>query len=405
MGAKEKQRIDAIRQQNNTLSTPPSGVKRCGHCTAVKPVSEFINNVTKPDGLDKCKACCASYNEKNREQYRKRNNDPSTTVAETKRCCKCLTTKTSKEFYRCASTHDGLNWCCASCAIAAQSITNKKLRLFSGEQLKKEMGGKCVDCGEEDCNVLEYDHVDSDMKLDNVSCMKSIAAIRAEAQKTQLRCRFCHRLKTAAKWTTHYELGLIPAATQREQLQQRNYEHVRAIKRNIGQCLRCHRALKLDDPCQYAAFDFDHRDPKEKVANVSLLCRRRKPIELIDAEIAKCDLLCANCHMRRTREQFGWTIYSVDKEKSTTDEADLFQANLSEDKSDENMSSFPEQARRGLLAARGNAVAGHPNLALPVVQALLQRAGACPSAPMPTDPRPSAEELEDHLLQCHALSF
>ncbi len=41
-----------------------------------------------------------------------------------------------------------------------------------------------------------------------------------------------------------------------------------------------------------------------------------------------------------------------------------------------------------------NAVAGRPNLNLPVVQAM-RGAGACPSTPAPTDPRPAAEELED----------
>jgi hypothetical protein len=51
--------------------------------------------------------------------------------------------------------------------------------------------------------------------------------------------------------------------------------------------------------------DFDHRDPAEKQGNVSELAMR-KPWRLVLVEIAKCDVRCANCHLRRTAEQFGW---------------------------------------------------------------------------------------------------
>jgi hypothetical protein len=45
--------------------------------------------------------------------------------------------------------------------------------------------------------------------------------------------------------------------------------------------------------------DFDHRDPSQKVANVSQLARRGNWIK-IKAEIEKCDVICANCHRERT---------------------------------------------------------------------------------------------------------
>ena len=51
--------------------------------------------------------------------------------------------------------------------------------------------------------------------------------------------------------------------------------------------------------------DFDHRDPAEKKGNVSDLAMR-KPWRLVLIEIAKCDVRCANCHLRRTAQQFGW---------------------------------------------------------------------------------------------------
>jgi hypothetical protein len=51
--------------------------------------------------------------------------------------------------------------------------------------------------------------------------------------------------------------------------------------------------------------DFDHRDPSTKKGNVSELAMRQ-PWRLVPVEIAKCDVRCANCHLRRTAEQNHW---------------------------------------------------------------------------------------------------
>ena len=42
---------------------------------------------------------------------------------------------------------------------------------------------------------------------------------------------------------------------------------------------------------------FHHRDPAAKLFNVSQ--NRSVRYALLEAEIAKCDILCANCHLRR----------------------------------------------------------------------------------------------------------
>ena len=51
--------------------------------------------------------------------------------------------------------------------------------------------------------------------------------------------------------------------------------------------------------------EFDHRDPADKRGNVSELAMR-KPWRLVLIEVAKCDVRCANCHLKRTAQQFGW---------------------------------------------------------------------------------------------------
>ena len=48
--------------------------------------------------------------------------------------------------------------------------------------------------------------------------------------------------------------------------------------------------------------DFDHVRGK-KVANVSILVARCRALQVIQDEIAKCDVVCANCHRIRTLER------------------------------------------------------------------------------------------------------
>jgi hypothetical protein len=48
------------------------------------------------------------------------------------------------------------------------------------------------------------------------------------------------------------------------------------------------------------AMDFDHRDPAEKVSGIGVMVECS--MERLQAELMKCDLLCASCHRVRTRE-------------------------------------------------------------------------------------------------------
>ena len=50
--------------------------------------------------------------------------------------------------------------------------------------------------------------------------------------------------------------------------------------------------------------EFDHL--KDKKENVSSMIGRASPIEKIEKEISKCDVVCANCHRRRTAKTFNW---------------------------------------------------------------------------------------------------
>lgn len=59
----------------------------------------------------------------------------------------------------------------------------------------------CVDCGEDNFIVLEFDHVRG-KKLFNLgtNCIYSIKKINEEIEKCDVRCANCHRIKTAIQF-------------------------------------------------------------------------------------------------------------------------------------------------------------------------------------------------------------
>jgi len=73
-------------------------------------------------------------------------------------------------------------------------------------------------------------------------------------------------------------------------------------------CFDCGQSFEV------CCMDFDHREGKEKSYNVASMFAHHYSRELIEVEIAKCDLVCANCHRIRTRDRrTGSGKYAVQK--------------------------------------------------------------------------------------------
>jgi hypothetical protein len=71
----------------------------------------------------------------------------------------------------------------------------------------------------------------------------------------------------------------------------KNRSYIQQIKLNKG-CECCGYNLFPE------ALDFDHIDPMQKHCAVGTMCLHSK--EFIDKEIAKCRVLCSNCHRVKT---------------------------------------------------------------------------------------------------------
>lgn len=127
-------------------------------------------------------------------------------------CTKC---KKQKLEYRKSSKYpDGLDVYCKECRRIADKKTydsnlfkNRIAGLKSKNNIRERnrqfinnylIGKFCIDCGENDPIVLEFDHFEN--KKENLSILIlncSIEKIEAEIKKCNIRCANCHRKKTA----------------------------------------------------------------------------------------------------------------------------------------------------------------------------------------------------------------
>lgn len=106
----------------------------------------------------------------------------------------------------------------------------------------------------------------------------------------------------------HYERNraqrIEDAVESKRRLHRRNarlvYEH-----------LLTHPCIDCGEP-DPVVLQFDHRDPETKEANISDLVRKGVALKRLAAEMAKCDVRCGNCHLRKTATDRGWFRQSAE---------------------------------------------------------------------------------------------
>jgi len=110
-------------------------------------------------------------------------------------------------------------------------------------------------------------------------------------------CRVCH----AAYRHAHY-LANKPDYIRRAiaQVNGRRIENRRGVLDYLSThpCVDCGITDRV-------VLEFDHRDPKQKLANVGGMLMSKRWAR-VRAEIEKCDVRCVNCHRRKTARDFDW---------------------------------------------------------------------------------------------------
>jgi hypothetical protein len=144
----------------------------CANCNAVKRIAE-------------CESGARTYNR-----------TPPVTLRVTKRCPHCATTKPVSEFVRNAARHDGLSSWCAVCMASDRADSYRRLRLRAVAHL----GSRCKQCGyAADNRALVIDHVNGDGGVERKSGTVHRAALNAALKATpgryQLLCANCNVIK------------------------------------------------------------------------------------------------------------------------------------------------------------------------------------------------------------------
>jgi hypothetical protein len=165
-------------------------------------------------------------------------------------------------------------------------------------------GHPCLDCGEANPVVLEFDHVSE--KAASISALVAdaapLASLEVEIARCEVVCANCHRRRTArrAGWRRADSVD-GPTRPAEDQRVARNIAHVHAILRQSA-CVDCGERDQV-------VLEFDHVGPKRN--SVTRLAWWGSSLATIDAEISQCEVRCANCHRRATAMRGGHFRFRV----------------------------------------------------------------------------------------------
>jgi hypothetical protein len=244
---------------------------------------------------------------------------------------------------------------CQSCHEVHSKLSPKEQACKAEwERMRKEAGGcanpDCRERGPDAWQVLQANHLDPSTKMrgeegNSVSLStyswwakkewtvdQCVAEMREEAAKCNFLCGFCHALdEHSTQANRRGDPDAMPDGKKGKQAtkeEKKQYEAKRkakirfpkqqfvdAEKLRRGCCATCRRAVA---PETCVAFHFDHRDERTKMIGKDTLagkeggvaglvgnCAKRAALEEIQpilvAEMDKCDILCQNCHHRKTR--------------------------------------------------------------------------------------------------------
>jgi hypothetical protein len=158
---------------------------------------------------------------------------------------------------------------------------SRRRRIWMKTELIATRGGRCEDCGyDRTIWALEFHHREPATKEFSLGgFLGSIERARREADKCVLLCATCHRVRHSRSKSD----GGHPVTRSRQNTK------VRAVAEAGGACRGCGLTNPVD------VLEFHHLDASTKEFALSVVGIPRSWAR-VKAELAKCVLLCANCH-------------------------------------------------------------------------------------------------------------
>lgn len=138
-----------------------------------------------------------------------------------------------------------------------------------------ELGGKCSNCEISETFCLQFHHLKN--KTHNIARLITgrWSLVQEEIQYCQLLCANCH-------------VELLYKGTRPDRIRKKQdcFDYL-----NVESCMRCDYKGR-----NQGSLSFHHL--KEKQCNISYLIGNNTPVDVLNTELNKCIVLCANCHAK-----------------------------------------------------------------------------------------------------------
>lgn len=221
-----------------------------------------------------------------------------------RRCGRCRQVLPESAFSR--HPRKGRQWWCKECfrqyfrkrgdLHKRQSAASRERRLAKAKAFVRQhlATHPCVECGESDPRVLEFDHVGP--KSTEISVLTHngapISIIRKEIESCEVVCANCHRRRTGerAGWPRAQKRWWRAKRPARSYAAARNLAYAYSVLERSA-CIDC----GFTDMC---ALEFDHISIKRGA--VMTMAWHEVSLRTLEDEISRCENRCANCHRRRS---------------------------------------------------------------------------------------------------------
>ena len=128
--------------------------------------------------------------------------------------------------------------------------------------------------------------------------MKSLDSFNKKGEgKLQAKCKECNKIYLKE----HYQKNLV-------YYYEKNIRYRNKYKKEIHGYLRqlAKDGCKVCGENDYRCLHFNHIELTKKEGTISHMVAKLIPMDVVKAEAAKCDVMCANCHAKHTADQFGF---------------------------------------------------------------------------------------------------
>lgn len=281
--------------QRVRVSVTP-GMKYCPRCKNVLSHHNFCKNRWSKDGkYHYCSKCL--------KDYRREKNPGNDRLVEARRlldenkcrCSKCNLVKPLIEFRKMSQDVVRPNVRCKTCNSAKRAKNHQNIKENRGKLiLDYLLEHPCVDCGERNPVVLEFDHLSG--KVENISKMmfrSSVQRLKKEIAKCDVVCVNCHRIRSQLRIDLDKDNG--------DKLYgNKQFDYINNYK-ILHPCIDCRKN-------DIRFLEFDHIRGV-KIKEIPGMARTGYSIQRIQAEIAKCEVVCANCHRLRTSRRGNFWRY------------------------------------------------------------------------------------------------